>query len=263
MKIKSIIKLCKPDMAKHITVSGSAEFVFPKAGAVAITADNFIVLPTAHDPQQVYVEIDVNNDAYFSHVMHNEKTFDGINKFFDITADCDSTPLVNYVRRMTIVDSDCVYDIEPYNMMLPNAEEACVSFEMKLNFPAITQEDLDGMDIVALYIRRSASTDIVLKLYVDQMSVSEPYSIYPKATCIASTYDSESERILPEDYHDVMDVIDSLIAMDGEKTCIYAIDSAACCGEDIDLSEPCYPVQDLTMYCTRHGKAHTIKMKGA
>lgn len=262
MKIKTTLKLCKPNAAKHINISGSAEFGFTHAGAVAIDATNAIVLADANNPYKVYVEVTVDNDAYFVHVMSNEKQFETVHKFFDVYFDDVKKDIVDYICDMTIIDTECAYAIEGYNLTLPNAEEGCMSCEMKLNYPVITQEDLDAVDVAALYIRRNESTDILLKMYVNGLFVTESRNIYPKVVCCATTYDEEAERILPEDYRDVFDIIDSLIAMDGTTTCIYAVDAAACCGEDIDLNERCYPVQELTVYCNRHGKNYALKLKG-
>lgn len=252
MRVIAKLKLTKPNVAKEIAFAGKMRAIFSANNEVATSLDWHAVYEDAKDPFTVVMEAKLACAHNFIEAMRKEKRFDCLYKFFDIVHKGTVKPWLNYIEQLVLLDDDVAYCIPEYYLTLPSAEDACVDVTAELS----VNEDENPWDIsvVAVWLRRdNMDTDIVLPVYTRALEVTSMNTM----ELSADTYNDSMERLDPDVYRPVLDVIDQLV--DLKSPCqMLAIDASACCGDEIDISEKVYPINRLCLSFNRQGKAYSI-----
>jgi hypothetical protein len=245
------LKLTKPNVAKDIAFAGNMQAVFNERSDVTAGIDWYAVYEDAHDPYTVVLEAKLVWAIDFITAIRKEKHFDCLYKFFDIMHKGTIKPLLNYIEQMVLLDDDASYCIPECYLTLPSAEDACIDINAEIECGNDSSFD---MKLVAILIhRKNKQTDIVLPIYPRMLYANSMDTV----ELTADTYDDSEERLTPDIYRPVLDVIDQLTEM--SKPCqMFAVDASACCGDEIDMSEKVYPINRLCMCFNRHGKANSI-----
>lgn len=258
MRVLAKLKLTEPNAAKKIALGGKMRAVFNNAHEMSADVDWFAVFADAKDPKAVIVEAGLRHADGFADALRKEKHFDCLYKFFDIIAGGQIKPWLNYVEQMCFFDGDVVYGIPSFCLTQPTAEDACIDVTAELDCNEC-DDDVFNKAFVAVWIRRQdKDTDIILPIYPRIMYATTNNTV----ELAADTYDDSSERLSPDVYRPVLDVIDDLV--DLKSPCqMMAIHSEACCGDEIDLSETVYPISRLCLNFTRHSKNYSIILDSA
>ncbi len=251
MRLFAKLKLTEPDVANEIALAGKMRAVFNHAHEMSVDIASYAVFADDADPYTVVVEVMLKNADGFAKAIQQEKHFDCIYKFFDIIKGGVIKQWLNYIEQMSLFDKGIVYEIPEYCLTMPTAEDACIEINAALN---CKEADASNADIVAIWIRRNnCQTDIVLPVYTRNIGVTTNGTVEMSA----DTYDESSERLSPDVYRPVLDVIDLLPKL--QSPCqMLAIDSSACCGDEIDISETVYPIDTLCLNFSRHSKDYSI-----
>lgn len=251
MRLIAKLKLTEPNVANEIALAGKMRAVFTKAHEVPVDIDSYAVFADDADPYTAMVEVTLKNADDFINAIQQEKHFDFIYKFFDIMKGNVIKQWLNYIETMCLFEDNIAYEMPEYCLTMPTAEDACVELNAELD---CEEADVSDADIVAIWIRRdNCQTDIVLPIYMRNITVTTNNTV----EISADTYDESSERLSPDVYRPVLDVIDSLTKL--KSPChMLAIDSYACCGDEIDISETVYPIRTLCLNFSRRGKEYSI-----
>lgn len=261
MRLLAKLKLTEPNVAKKIALAGKIHALFNQAHEMTADIDWYAVFADEANPRAAVVEVKLKNAEGFIRAIHQEKHFDCLYKFFDIMSGGVTKPWLNYIEYMCLFEENTVYCIPDFCLTQPSAEDACMDINAELECGE--DEDLFDMALVAIWIRRNGQqSDIVLPIY--------PRILYATTMntmeLTADTYDDSTERLSPDMYRPVLDVIDELMTL--ESPCqMLALGASAFCGNKIDLSESAYPINRLCLNFSRHGKDYSIildseKMEG-
>ena len=251
MRVLAKLKLTEPNVAKKLQLGGTMRAVFTNANEMSANIDWYATFEDAKDPRSAIVEIGLKNADGFIEAMRKEKHFDCLYKFFDILSGGTIKPWLNYVEQMCCFDDDVVYGIPSFCLTQPTAEDACIAISAELD---VGEDDIFDLAIVAIWIRsNNHDTDIILPIYPSAMYATTLDTV----ELCGDTYDSSSERLSPDVYRPVLDIIDDLTKL--ESPCqMLALDSSAFCGDEIDISEGAYPINRLCLNFTRHSKDYSI-----
>lgn len=254
MRVLAKLKLTEPNVAKKIHLGGTMRAVFTIAHEMSAHIDWYATYEDAKDPRAAIVEVGLKDADGFIAAMRKEKHFDCLYKFFDIMSGSTIKPWLNYVEQMCCFDEDSVvYGIPSFCLTQPTAEDACIDINAEMDCEPDDESIFDEA-LVAIWIRRNdEDTDIVLPIY--------PRILYATTNntleLTADTYDDSSERLSPDMYRPVLDVIDELPKL--KTPCqMLALGQSAFCGEDIDISEAAYPIRRLCLNFSRHSKDYSI-----
>jgi hypothetical protein len=251
MRVIAKLKLTKPNVAEEIAFAGKMRAVFGANNEMTTSLDWYAVYEDAKDPFTVVMEAKLACAHNFIEAIRKEKHFDCLYKFFDIVHKGAVKPLLNYIEQMVLLDDDVAYCIPECYLTLPSAEDACVDVNAEIE---CGNDEIFDMKLVAIWIRRNdQQTDIVLPIYPRILYATSMDTV----ELTADTYDDSNERLTPDIYRPVLDVIDYLTEM-SEPCQMLAIDASACCGDEINISEKVYPINRLCLCFNRHGKAYSI-----
>lgn len=251
MRLLAKLKLTEENVASKIALAGKMRAIFTNAHEMTADIDWYAVYAAESDPTAVVVEAKLRNADGFIEAIHREKHFDCLYKFFDIVSGGTIKPWLNYIEQMCLFEDATVYGIPSFCLTLPTAEDACIDLTAELD---CEESDIPDMSIVAIWIRRNdMMTDIVLPIYprITYVTTNDTVEI------TADTYDDSTERLSPDVYRPVLDVIDSLTKLQGPCQML-AIDASACCGDEIDISETVYPIKRLCLNFSRRNKDYSL-----
>jgi hypothetical protein len=249
MRLIAKIRLTEPCVPEEIFLFNKMHAFFSHAHEQTANIDWYSVYADAVNPYVVTAEVKLNNADGFADAIHAEKSFDCLHKFFDMVRRKCKTPLLNYIEQMCIYDGSVSYEIPSHCLTLPSAEDACIDLTAELD----CYDDMFSQDFVAIWIRRKESdTDIILPIYPRTLCETTNNTV----ELSADTYDDSSERLSPDVYRPVLDVIDDLVTL--KSPCeMMAIHTGACCGDEIDLSEAT-PIKRLCLSFSRHSKNYNL-----
>lgn len=252
MRMLAKLKLTKPNVARKIALSGKMCALFANAQEMSADIDWYAVYADAANPKAAVVEVKLKNADGFVNSIRQEKHFDCLCKFFDIMSGSVVKPWLNYIEYMCLLDGNTVYCMPDFCLTQPSAEDACIDINAELE--CAEDEAPFDVSLVAVWIRsQKHETDIVLPIYPRMMYATTCNTVEVSA----DTYDDSTERLPPDVYRPILDVIDDLIAL--KSPCqMLALGASAFCGNEIDISESAYPINRLCLHINRHGKSHSI-----
>lgn len=252
MRVLAKLKLTEPNVARKIALAGKMRALFTNAHEMSADIDWYAVYADEANPKAAVVEVKLKNADGFIDAIRKEKHFDCLYKFFDIMSGSVVKPWLNYIEYMCLFDGNTVYCMPDFCLTQPSAEDACIDIDAELE--CAEDEAPFDVSLVAIWIRRQGcETDIVLPIYPRIMYATTCNTI----ELSADTYDDSTERLPPDIYRPVLDVIDDIITL--KSPCkMLALGASAFCGNEIDISESAYPINRLCLHLSRHGKSHSI-----